>query len=49
MRSDGPWVTPAAAQDSSLLTVLAAADVLLVRPENGPALPAGSSVPVLTL
>jgi molybdopterin molybdotransferase len=49
MRSDGPWVTPATAQDSSLLTVLAAADVLLVRPEHGPALPAGTAVPVLTL
>jgi molybdopterin molybdotransferase len=42
-------VTPARAQDSSMLSVLAGADALLMRPENGPAVSAGTSVPVLTL
>jgi molybdopterin molybdotransferase len=42
-------VTPAAAQDSSLLSVLAGANALLMRPEHAPAAPAGTSVPVLTL
>ncbi len=42
-------VTPARAQDSSMLSVLAGADALLMRPENGPGVPAGTSVPVLTL
>lgn len=43
------WVTPFEAQDSSLYTVLAAANALLVRHENAPACPAGTAVPVLTL
>jgi molybdopterin molybdotransferase len=42
-------VTPAAAQDSSLLSVLADADVLLVRPEGAPALAAGGTVLTLSL
>ena len=42
-------VTPALSQDSSLLSMLAGANALLVRPENGPALAAGASVPVLTI
>ena len=42
-------ITPFEAQDSSLYTVLAAANALLVRPENAPACPAGTAVPVLTL
>lgn len=42
-------VTPARAQDSSLLSVLAGANALLVRPEHAPAAPAGTTVPVLTL
>ncbi|TPE59503.1 molybdopterin molybdotransferase MoeA [Sandaracinobacter neustonicus] len=48
-RLSGEGVTPAGRQDSSLLGVLAGADALLVRPEHGPALKAGTSVPVLTL
>lgn len=39
----------ARSQDSSLLAPLAAADALLVRPPNAPALPAGAEVPVLLL
>ena len=42
-------VTPAAAQDSSMLSVLAGANALLMRPEQAPAAPAGTTVPVLTL
>lgn len=42
-------VTPAAAQDSSLLSVLAETDVLLVRPEGAPALAAGGAVLTLSL
>ncbi|KAB2912125.1 MAG: molybdopterin molybdotransferase MoeA [Hyphomicrobiaceae bacterium] len=42
-------VTPVRSQDSSLLAPLARADCLLVRPINGPALPAGSLVPILPL
>lgn len=44
-----PLVRLARSQDSSLLAPLAAADVLLVRPPNAPALPAGADVPVLLL
>ena len=47
---DGPWqVTPAPVQDSSMLSVLAGANALLVRPERAPALGAGALVPVLPL
>jgi molybdopterin molybdotransferase len=46
---EGLRVTPASAQDSSLMAVLAAADVLIERPEHAPALPAGATVPVLTI
>jgi molybdopterin molybdotransferase len=42
-------VTPAPAQDSSLLSVLARANALLVRPEGAPALAAGGTVTVLSL
>ncbi len=42
-------VTPFAAQDSSMLSRLAAAHALLVRPEQAPPVPAGASVPVLIL
>ncbi len=42
-------VVPAASQDSSLLSALAAADCLLVRPIDAPAVPAGTIVPVLPL
>ncbi len=42
-------VTPFSEQDSSLFSVLAKANALLVRPENAPFAPAGTTVPVLTL
>ena len=44
-----PVVRPARSQDSSLLSPLAAADVLVVRPPGAPALPAGADVPILHL
>ncbi len=48
--SDGlAVVTPVRSQDSSLLSPLAEADCLLVRPPKAPALPAGSLVPILPL
>lgn len=42
-------VTPVRSQDSSLLTPLAAADCLIVRPIDAPAIPAGETVSVLPL
>lgn len=36
-------------QDSSMLATLARADVLIVRPPHGPALPAGTPVPVIRI
>lgn len=49
-RADGALeVTPARSQDSSLLTPLASADALLVRPPYAPALPAGTEVSLLLL
>lgn len=42
-------VSPVRSQDSSLLTPLAAADCLIVRPVRAPATPAGATVPVLRL
>ncbi len=42
-------VTPVTSQDSSLLSLLASADCLIVRPPNAPAQPAGDSVPLLRL
>jgi len=47
--ADGPIITPAIAQDSSLLSVLAGANALLVRPENAPRVEAGERVPMLSL
>ncbi len=44
-----PRVRPQANQDSSLLTPLAAADCLIVRPILAPALAAGAEVPVLPM
>ena len=44
-----PTVTPEPSQDSSLLTPLARADCLLVRPIGAPAAPAGTRVPILML
>lgn len=46
---EGLLVTVAARQDSSLLSVLAAADALVIRPEHAPAVTAGTAVPVLSL
>ena len=49
-KPDGSYeVRPARSQDSSLLATLAAADVLLVRPPNAPALDTGTLVNVLRL
>jgi len=45
----GRVVTAAAMQDSSMLSVLASANALIVRPPNAPAVPAGDDVPVLAL
>lgn len=45
----GAMITPAHAQDSSLLSVLAGADALLVRPENAPPAQAGEQVAMLSL
>jgi molybdopterin molybdotransferase len=42
-------VTPVRSQDSSLLSPLAQADCLLVRPANAPAASAGSAVQILPL
>jgi molybdopterin molybdotransferase len=42
-------VTPVRSQDSSLLSPLAIADCLLIRPPNGPAVPPGATVPILRL
>ncbi len=42
-------VSPAPRQDSALLSVLAGADCLLVRPPQAPALPAGAAVEILDL
>ncbi len=43
-----PVVTPAGVQDSAMLSVLAACDALLVRPEHAPAAARGSEVWFLT-
>jgi molybdopterin molybdotransferase len=48
--SDGTErVKPFARQDSSMLATLARADALIVRPPHGPALPAGTPVPVIRI
>ena len=48
--TDGtPLVTPVRSQDSSLLSPLAIADCLVVRPPRAPAVAAGDIVPVLSL
>ncbi|KAB2851256.1 MAG: molybdopterin molybdotransferase MoeA [Hyphomicrobiaceae bacterium] len=46
---NGRAIEPLGDQDSSLLSVLAKADALLVRPVSAPALPAGAAVPILPL
>ena len=45
----GVGVAPIGVQDSSLMNAFAKADCLLMRPARGPALPAGSLVPVIPL
>ena len=42
-------VTPVQSQDSSLLSAFAAANVLLLRPIDAPAIPRGATVPLLPL
>lgn len=44
-----PRVTPISQQDSAFITGLVAADALIIRPPNAPALHAGESVPYLPL
>jgi molybdopterin molybdotransferase len=44
-----PLVTPVRSQDSSLLSPLAEADCLLIRPIRAPAAPKGTPVPILPL
>ena len=46
---DGLSVEAARVQDSSMLSVLASSNALIVRPPGAPAAPAGERVPVLTL
>ena len=47
--AEGLEATPFDIQDSSMLSTLAAADALIVRPVRAPAAPAGTTVPVLLL
>lgn len=47
--ASGGTVAPLPDQDSSLISALARSNCLLVRPVNGPSLPAGASVPVIFL
>ena len=42
-------VTPVRSQDSSLLSTLAEADCLIVRPIDAPVVAAGETVPVMQL
>ncbi|MGR3501395.1 molybdopterin molybdotransferase MoeA [Pseudaestuariivita sp.] len=48
-RLEGNQITPADRQDSSLLTVLGAANALLIQPPNAPDLPAGTEVAYIPL
>jgi molybdopterin molybdotransferase len=47
--AEGLEATPFDIQDSSMLSTLAAADALIVRPIRAPAAAAGDAVPVLLL
>ena len=47
--ADGVAATPAESQDSSLLSILANSNCLIVRPPNAPALETGSKVTVLPI
>lgn len=50
VREDGGWAAyPYQTQDSGQISRLAAADALLVRPPQAPALPAGAMVPAIRL
>jgi molybdopterin molybdotransferase len=48
-RFSGGGVEPIPDQDSSLVNAFAKADCLIVRPAPGPALAAGSLVPIIPL
>jgi molybdopterin molybdotransferase len=47
--ANGPEVAPLSSQDSSLVTILAAADCLIIRPPHAPAAPPGETVEILPL
>jgi molybdopterin molybdotransferase len=47
--ASGGTVAPLPDQDSSLISALARSNCLIVRPVNGPSLPAGAPVPVIFL
>ncbi|MGH6870994.1 MAG: molybdopterin molybdotransferase MoeA [Rhizomicrobium sp.] len=49
IRDGQRWADPFAVQDSSMLSTLAAADALVIRAPQAPAVPAGSPVEVLLL
>ena len=48
-RDGALWATPLPIQDSSMLSALARADALIVRPPHAPAAPVGTSVEILPL
>ena len=48
-RDGEPWAEPFAVQDSSMLSTLAAADALIVRPPHAPAAAPGTRVDILLL
>lgn len=41
--------TPVASQDSSLMSMIAVANALIIRPENAPAVSAGENVPIIRI
>ena len=49
LREGERWVSPFAVQDSSMLSVLAAADALIIRAPNAPAAAIGEAVEILAL
>ena len=48
-RDGALWVKPQPLQDSSMLKMLAASDVLIVRKPHAPALERGATIDVLAL
>jgi molybdopterin molybdotransferase len=48
-RDGEPWAEPFSVQDSSMLSVLAAADALIIRPPRAPAAGTGEAVEILAL